>query len=86
MQDSDRQTGSSYNSGSVIDRIEIPTAILRFPELPVPMYLWPIPTDVLRHRKRKIAAEKPGIVLTDVLEEVDSKFQIVIPRFQGLPS
>ncbi len=74
---------STCNSSSITDRIEIPTAIPRFPGSPISMDLSPTLANNVRHRKRKMAADQPEVVVTHVLEVVESKFQIVYTCFRG---
>ncbi len=45
------QTGNNFNSCSIMDRIEIPTATPRFSGSPVPTDMSQTPADVVGHRK-----------------------------------
>ena len=85
IQDGDRQTGSSYISGLKRDRNEIPTATPRFPGSAVSKDVSPTPTDIDRHRKFKMAAAKPEVVVTPVLQQIETKFQRLHLGFRGRP-
>ena len=45
-----------------------------------------IPADVGRYRKRKMATAKPEVVISHVLQQIDTRFQRLYPGFRGRPT
>jgi hypothetical protein len=45
----------------------------------------PTPSDFDRHRKRKMAAAGPEVVVSRILYQIASKFQSLYVRFRGRP-
>ena len=62
-QDGGHQTGSSYNSRSTTDRNEFPKPIPMFSGSPVSTESSPMLADNVRHRKYKMPAAKPEVVI-----------------------
>ena len=42
--------------------------------------------DIGRHRKYKMTAAKPKVVISHVLQQIDTRFQRLYPGFQGCPT
>jgi hypothetical protein len=81
MQYGGRQTGSSFISGSTTDRNTVPTAkpiILRSGNL---LNSSPITYDIILSLKYNMAAAKPEVVLSRVLQQIETQFQRLNPLF-----
>ena len=66
---------SSYISHSTTDRHAVPTAIPRFSGLPDSMVSLPTLADVDRYPKCNMATAKPEVVISHVLQQIDTWFQ-----------
>ena len=75
MQDGGRQTGSSYISRSTIDRHAVRKAISGFSGLPDSMDSKSTPADVELHPKCNMAASKPEVVISHVVQKIDTGFE-----------
>ena len=76
-----RKTGKTYISASRQDINALPTANPTFLGSSNPMELWRIVPDVTGSRFLKMAAAKPEVVISQLLDKISTPFQRVTPIF-----
>ena len=80
------QTGSSYNSASRQDSNSVPTANPPFSGSSNPLALLRIVSDVTGSRFLKMAASKPEVVITQLLDNIANAVPTANPYFRGWPT
>src|SRR5664279_4563837 len=78
-----RQTGSTHISAYRLDRNEIPTGTPIFSGSSISMELLGISPDVTGSQKFNMAAAKPEVLISQLLDEIETKFQRLPPYFPG---
>src|SRR5664279_409744 len=83
IQDSCLQNGSTYNSACRLDRKAISAATPMFSESSNPMKLLRITSDVSRSGKSKMAAAKPEVIITQLVDQIETRYQRLSPCCRG---
>src|SRR5664279_272409 len=81
-QDGCLQTGSTYNSACRLDRRAISAATPMFSGSSNPTKLLRITTDVSRSGKSKMAAAKPEVIITQLVVQIETRYQRLPPCFR----
>jgi hypothetical protein len=76
-----RQTGSSCNTRSILDSVEIPKPIHRYSGSTKSSDSSPTPSDIDRDRKHKMAAARPEVVVSrfgiSTLSSIEREIQLL---------
>ena len=78
-----RQTGRTYISASILDSNAVPKATSTFLGSSNSIALWRILSDVTGSRKFKMAAAKPEVLISQLLNQIATPFQ-KLPHICGV--
>ena len=81
-----RQTGSTFISAPRYGRNEIPNATPRLLGSSFSMELWSVLWVQTGSQKSNMAAAKPEVLISHVLQQIDTRFQRLYSGFRGRPT